>query len=73
MFKPLLFLKKTGDFRQKENLKVRQKKLLSNDDVITVITRLLLKLLLKTIDVFYQVSSDLGEVNSFYSNFSDVG
>ena len=28
---------------------------------------------LKSTDVLYQVSNDLGEVNSFYNSFSDVG
>ena len=33
----------------------------------------MLKFLLKPKDVLYQVSSGLGEVNSFYSSFSDAG
>ena len=31
------------------------------------------KILVMFKDVFYKVSSDLGEINSFYSSFSDVG
>ena len=31
------------------------------------------KFLLKSKDVLHQVSSDMGEVNSFYSSFSDAG
>ena len=37
-----------------------------------LITWLILKFFLKSKDVFYQVSSELGEVNSFYSSFSDA-
>ena len=33
----------------------------------------MLKFLLKSKDVLYQVSSDLGEVSTFYSSFSDAG
>ena len=43
-----------------------------NDDVIILIMRLMLKSLLKSKDVLYQVSSDFGEINSFYSSFSDA-
>ena len=32
----------------------------------------MLKFLLKSIGVLYQVSSDLGEVRTFYSSFSDT-
>ena len=73
------FSKTIVEFRQRKNLKVRQKNLLSNNfviknnaDIIILITRLILKFLLKSKDVLYQVSSDLGEVNSFYSSFSDA-
>ena len=61
-------------------MKVRQKNLLLSDDVIKnsadviiLITWLILKFLLKSKDAMYQVSSDLGEVNRFYSGFSDAG
>ena len=33
----------------------------------------MLKFLLKLEDVLYEVSIDLGEINSFYSSFSDKG
>ena len=42
-------------------------------DVIILITWLMLTFLLKSRDVVYQVSSDLGEVKCFYSSFSDAG
>ena len=73
---------KTVAFRQSKNLKVRQNNLLlnndvvkNNTDVIILIRRLMLKFFwLKSRDVLYQVSSDLGEVvKNFYSSFSDVG
>ena len=44
-----------------------------NVNVIILITCLMLKLLLKSKYVLYQVLSDLGEVNSFCSSFSEVG
>ena len=60
--------KKSVYIRQRKNLKVRQKQLLLNDDVIKnnadviiLITWLLLKVLLKSKDVLYQVSSDFDE------------
>ena len=74
------FSKETVDFKQRKNLKIRQKKLLLNDyvikniaNVIILITLIMLKFLIKYKDVLYQVLSDLGEVNSFYSSFSDAG
>ena len=33
----------------------------------------MLKLLFKSKDILYQVSSDLGEINRVYSSFSDAG
>ena len=45
----------------------------NNADVTILITWLMLKFLLKSKDVLYQVSSVLGEVNSFCSSFSNVG
>ena len=45
----------------------------NNADDIILITWLKLKILLKFKYVLHQVSSDLGEVDSFYSSFSDVG
>ena len=42
-------------------------------DVIILITWLMLTFLLKSRDVVYQVSNDLGEVKCFYSSFSDAG
>ena len=70
------FWRKPADFRQRKNLKVKQKKLLLNDyviknnvDVIFFITWLMLKFLLKSKDVLYQVSSDLGELNAFIAVF----
>ena len=46
---------------------------IKNDvDVIILITQLMFKLLSKSKDVLYQVSSDLGEVKSFYSSFPDA-
>ena len=48
--------------------------ILKNDaDIIIVITWLKLKSLLESKEVLYQVSSDLGEVNSFYNSFSNMG
>ena len=41
-------------------------------DIIILIMWLMLKFLLKSKDVLYQVSSDLGEANNFYSSFSDA-
>ena len=41
-------------------------------DVIIFITWLMLTFLLKSRDVVYQVSSDLGEVKCCYSSFSDA-
>ena len=70
------FSRKIVDFRQRKNLKVKQKKLLLNDyviknnvDVIFFITWLMLKFLLKSKDVSYQVSSGLGELNAFIAVF----
>ena len=55
------------------------KKLLLNDnvnktnvDVIIFITGLMLKPLIKSKYVLYHVSSDLGDLNSFYSSFSEA-
>ena len=45
----------------------------NNGDVIILITCVKLKSLLKSKDVLYQVSSDLGEVHSLYSSFSVRG
>ena len=45
----------------------------NNAGVIILITWLMLKVLLKSKDVLYQVSSDLGEGNCFYSSFADAG
>ena len=57
----------------------KAKKLLLNDDVvkniadvIILVMWLMLESLLKSKDVLYQVSSNLGEVNKFYSSFSDM-
>ena len=44
-----------------------------NADFIILITWLMLKLLFKSKDMLFQVSSDLGEKKSFYSSFSDAG
>ena len=73
------FLKKRFTLA-KEKFESKTKKLLLNDyviknnaDFIISITGLMLKFLLKSKDVLYHVSSDLGEVNSFYSSFSDAG
>ena len=44
----------------------------NNANVIIFTTWPMLKFLLKSKDVLYQVSSDLGEVNSFYSSFPDT-
>ena len=41
--------------------------------VIILIMWLMMKFLLKSKDVLFQVSSDLVEVNSLYSSFSDAG
>ena len=64
----------------KKKLKVRQKEMLLNDyimkniaGVIILIMWLMMKFLLKSKDVLYQVSSDLVEVNSLYSSFSNAG
>ena len=73
------FSKKSINFRQRENLKVKTKKLLLNDviknnaDIIILIMWLMLKFLLKFKDVLRQVSCDLGEVKSFYSSSSEAG
>ena len=64
----------------KKKLKVRQKEMLLNDyimkniaGVIILIMWLMMKFLLKSKDVLYQVSSDLVVVNSLYSSFSNAG
>ena len=44
----------------------------NNAGIIILIMWLILKILLKSKDVLYQVSSDLDEVNSFYSSFCDA-
>ena len=44
----------------------------NNGDVIILITCLISKSLLKSEDVFYQVSSDLGEAHSLYGSFPDT-
>ena len=41
--------------------------------VIILIMWLMMKFLLNSKDVLFQVSSDLVEVNSLYSGFSDAG
>ena len=75
--KVLRFSKKAVDLRQKKNLNdkkfvVEWCSLKNNADVIILITWLMCKSLLKSKDVLYQFSSDLGEVHSFYSSFSDT-
>ena len=71
--------KKQLNLGKVKNLKVTQRKLLLNDDffknnadVIVLITWLMLKCLLKSKYVLYEVSSDLGKMNNFYSSFSDT-
>ena len=44
----------------------------SSKIMLTKLFWLILESLLKSKDKLYQVSSDLGEVNSFYSSFSDA-
>ena len=73
------FSKKTVDYSQRENLKVKQKNWFLNDDVIKnnakviiLITWLISRFLLKSKNVLYEVSSDLSEVNSFYSSFPEA-
>ena len=66
------FSRKTVDFSQRKNLKVKKKMLLNdyiiknNADITILITWLMLKFLLKSKDMLYQVLSDLGEVSSFW-------
>ena len=73
------FSKKTVDFRQRKNFKLRQKSFLfhddvikNNDQIIILIMWLMLKFLLKSKNLLYQVSCDLGALNSFYSGFFDA-
>ena len=74
------FLKKQLTLCKEQIWKENKKTLLLNDevvknkaDVIILIARLMLKFLVKSKNVFYQDSSDLVELNSFYSSFSDAG
>ena len=62
------FSKTAVDFRQRKNLNVKQKDLLLNHFVVKnktdaniLITWLISKFVLKSKDVLYQISSDLGE------------
>ena len=80
MFKSLLFNRKQLTLGKGKIWKQDKKKLLLNDyviknnvDVIILIKWLMLAFFLKSKDVFYQVSSDLSEVNGFYNSFSDEG
>ena len=75
----ITFPKKKRWREEKEKFK-RQKKLLLNDEftknnvnIIILITWLMKKCQVKFKDVLHQVSSDLGELNSFYSSFSEAG
>ena len=74
------FSKKATDFKRRKSLKVRliiffliDDIIKNNTDAIILIKWLMFKFLLKSKDVLHQVSSDMGEVNSFYSSFSDAG
>ena len=51
----------------KKNLLVNDDVIKNNVDVIILITWLMLKFLVTSDNVLYQVSSNLGEVNNFYS------
>ena len=60
--------------QDKNNLLLNDYVIKNNAGVIILITWLMLAFFLNSNkDVFYQVSSDLSEVNGFYSSFSDKG
>ena len=79
------FLKKLLTLGEETNLRKKQiccRMMTSSKTMVTSksrshdqsnVARLMLTFLLKSKDVLYQVSSDLGEVKIFYSSFSDAG
>ena len=59
-------------FKSQKDLFLNDEVIKNNDNVIILIMWLMLKSLIKSKGVLYHVYSDLGEVNSFYSSFSEV-